>query len=1040
MSRARRTGATILAAAVAAGLASCSSNPDRETLAQLHRVEADTAEVAVDDSLELAMQSYRRFLQETPESTMAPEAMRRLADLQIEQQFGIEGTGEIVELPAYEVGAVQGITADGSRPAAGSVDGGSEGAVDSVSDRGPDRGSAGSAETDEAFEARATSQFDFAAGPADFSEAQQLSDTALSGPLEAIEIYQRILEEYPSYERADQVLYQMARAYDEIGRPDEAMDVMERLVGQYGYSDYLDEVHFRRGEYLFTRRQFREAEGAYEAIIAMGSSSSYYELALYKLGWALYKQEFYDLALHRFMALLDHKLAIGYDFDQTHEEDEERRVADTFRVISLSFSNLGGPEVINEYFADNGVRSYEDRIYANLGEFYLEKLRYHDAAEVYASFVDLYPYHRVSPQFSMRIVDIYDQGGFPILVVESKKDFATKYGLQSEYWDYFDSAETPEVLSFLKTNLTDLANHYHALYQEETLVDERPQNFAEASQWYREFLTSFPADPESPSINYQLADLLLENDDFGPAALEYERTAYEYEPHERASEAGYAAIFAHREHLKVVDEFAETEVKRATVDSSLRFAEVFPDHEHAPVVLGAAADDLYDLNDFEMAIVAGTMLIERYPASEPTLLRAAWTVVAHSSFELGLYPESEQAYANVLRFVPEDDEEHASLVDNLAASIYQQGEQANELQDFRAAADHFLRIRDAAPTSTIRSSAEYDAAAALIRLEDWKMAGDVLEDFRAAFPEHELNEEATRQLASVYRQAGALDRSASEYERVAAEAEDPLLQQEALLLAGELYEEASQTDSALGVYLRYIDAFPYPLDMAQETRFKVAGMYDNRGDVVSYREMLQQVVDSDAESGMDRTDRSRFLAAQSALVLTQTHFDSFADVQLVQPFERNLAEKQQRMEVALQAFEGLVGYEVGEVTAAATYFIGEIYFEFSRSLLESERPTNLSAGSLADYELALEEEAFPFEERSIDVHEQNFALISQGVFNEWVQRSLDKLAVAMPGRYAKAEISGGYMGSIDFYAYRSPGAPALDGSEIDMGESNAQAR
>ena len=39
-------------------------------------------------------------------------------------------------------------------------------------------------------------------------------------------------------------------------------------------------------------------------------------------------------------------------------------------MISLGFSNLGGPEVVQEYFADKGKRSYEDRIYENLGEFY----------------------------------------------------------------------------------------------------------------------------------------------------------------------------------------------------------------------------------------------------------------------------------------------------------------------------------------------------------------------------------------------------------------------------------------------------------------------------------------------------------------------------------------------------------------------------------------------------------------------------------------------------------------------------------------------
>jgi hypothetical protein len=188
--------------------------------------------------------------------------------------------------------------------------------------------------------------------------------------------------------------------------------------------------------------------------------------------------------------------------------------------------------------------------------------------------------------------------------------------------------------------------------------------------------------------------------------------------------------------------------------------------------------------------------------------------------------------------------------------------------------------------------------------------------------------------------------------------------------------------------------------------------------------MLRAIVASDESAGVDRSDRSRYLAARSALTLTEDLFDRFIEIELTLPFEASLAEKRERMDAALVAFESLVGYEVSEVTAAATYYIAEIYFEFSRSLMESERPGDLSSSELVDYELALEEEAFPFEEQSIGVHEQNYALISAGVFNPWVEKSLTRLAAVMPGRYAKSELSSGFMGSIDFYAYQSPGTAA----------------
>ena len=73
-------------------------------------------------------------------------------------------------------------------------------------------------------------------------------------------------------------------------------------------------------------------------------------------------------------------------------------------------------------------------------------------------------------------------------------------------------------------------------------------------------------------------------------------------------------------------------------------------------MLGAAADDLYEMKDFRPAIAAAQRVIERYPARAPAIRRSAWTVVAHSSFELAEYPQAEQAYAQVLALTPQDDE------------------------------------------------------------------------------------------------------------------------------------------------------------------------------------------------------------------------------------------------------------------------------------------------------------------------------------------------------------------------------------------------
>ena len=998
----------------------CAGHSDRETLAELRNRQPDLREAPIDNGLEQAMAGYRKFLAEAPKSSLTPEAMRRLADLKLEQEFGLLGGPSAA--PGTAADLTQPERATSPKPAEARTRPSNLAAIGSFE-----------GETAAALEARIAST-----SPEILSEATTSltlpggGAAETDGPLEAIKLYDEILAGYPDYAQTDQVLYQKARALDELGRVDEAVEVAALLVSQYPHSRHIDEIQFRRGEYFFTRKQYLTAEQAYSAIIDHGPESSYYELALYKLGWSFYKQMMLDEALESYVSLLDHKVSGGYDFDQAKDETEEQRVADTYRVMSLCFSDLGGAEAVTRFFEAKGSRTYEDRVYRHLGEFYLEKRRYNDAASTYEAFIDLNPTHKISPHFSMRVVEIYEAGNFPKLVLTAKKNFAANYGLDSAYWAHFKPENAPEVLDYLKGNLEDLANHYHALYQNTDRVEDKPAHFTEGVFWYRAFLSSFPAAPETAGIHYQLADLLLQNEDFSRAAVEYEHLAYDYPPHQRSSSAGYAAIFAHRKFEGQIPESGREGARRESVASTLRFVDAFPNHEHAAAVLGAAIDDLYDLEEYALAIANGRRLLADYRESTAAIRRAAWTVIAHASFDTEAFVEAEQAYAQVLTLTTTDDPSIVAVVNNLAAAIYKQGEEATRAQDFRAAADHYLRIGSAAPSSDIRPIAEYDAAAALIQLKDWSGAAKVLESFRRSFPEHELSREATQQIAFVYREDGNPARAAEEYERVASEATESDLRREALLVAAELYEEAQLIPKALDIYGLYVTEFTKPIEPAVVARFKMAELYDKTGNEPARRAELERIVAIDRNAGEARTDVVRLHAGRSALILSETAYTVFAEVELTLPFEKSLALKKKRMNSALATFGRLVDYEVGEVTAAATFYMAEIYSEFSRALMASERPGDLDANDLDEYEAVLEEEAFPFEEKAIVVHEKNLELMRGGVFNAWIEKSLSKLAVSMPGRYAKFDSSGGLIESMTSYSYQSPRSLIPVAPELDI--------
>jgi len=976
-------------------LASCST----QTIGQIKEADVDLKDVKIEGGLDKAMQNYQVYLDKAPVVGLKPEAILRLADLELQKDYDLQEKNADSEKAALSVrGKVE-------RPAA------------SGKTKQPDLASK---EAINDFEQRATSSGE--AGSATDLKSKPVkagASNASSGTREAIVLYKKLLNEYPNFENNDHALYQLARIYEEMGNTEEAINMMDRLAKGYPRSRYIEEIQFRRGEHYYVRKKFATAQDAYQAIVLIGARSSYYELALYKLGWSFYKQEQYEAAMRQFVALLDHKIATGYDIDHPRDSFDEKRVEDTYRVMSLGFSYLGGGEAVAGFFKKYGRRPFEASVYKNLGDHYLEKRRYNDAAMTFQAFVKNNPDHKMAPYFGMWAIDSYKKGDFSKLVIESDKEFITNFGWNSTYWTRVKISVPPEIDGYINTTLKELANYHHAQFLDKRFVTSKDKNFQEAMKWYRELLASYPysKDKSVPAMHYQMAELLLVNKWFGQAAIEFEYVAYDYPAHDKTAAAGYAAVYALREKLATVGQDEKVSVKRDVIRSSLKFADNFLRHEKASLVLGAAIDDLYGLKEYALAATNARKLLARYPGADSTIRRPAWLVFANSSFELGALKDAEEGYVSALGLTANNDASRANLIENLAVTLYKEAEQASKLGDYRTAATYFLLVDTNTPTAKIRPAADFDAAVALMQLKDWDAAVNVLRTFRTSYPGHALQPELTKKLALAYREAGELSLAATEYVRVAAEAKDAAVRGEALLVAGELYAQAKELDNAYPVYLRYVKEFPKPLETALEIHTKIAEYLKTRDNLKDYLNELKYIQDADVRAGPERTPRTRFLGASAALEFAEIELRKFSTIKIEEPFDKTLAQKKEAMKVAKEHLDNLFGYEVEEITSAATFYLAEMYYDFNRKLVTSERPDDLSPLEKEQYELSIEEQAFPFEEKAIQIHQKNLELMTRNIFNSWIEKSIDKLAILVPARYAKFEESIGFIDAIDNASY-----------------------
>jgi len=838
--------------------------------------------------------------------------------------------------------------------------------------------------------------------------AQNIETLERSSYDNAVELYQRLLEAYPDYRRNDTVLYQLARAYEIGGRNDEALDVLDELVDKYPTTPLIDEVQFRRGEMLFLRKDYNRAEQAYQAVVAYGDASRFYEQSLYKLGWSQFKLAWHEDSLEPFFKLLDRKIGgielhEGEDRLQALSRADQELVEDTFRVLSLSFSYMSGADSIDEFFAARGQPDYAWVIYMNLGDLYLEKERFVDAAETYESFVNQDPYHPKAPLLQVEVIEAYKRGGFPSLVLEGKKGFVERYGMDGPFWIRNPREQNTAVAAHLKANLTDLAKYYHA----EAQHGGKRSDYQEAARWYRKYLAYFPGEPDTANTNFLLAEILFESQDYDEAKTEYERTAYAYPMHEKSAEAGYAALLAYREHEKSLQGDAKKAWHQQYLDSGLRFADTYPEHPESGAVLTTVAEDLFAQNQFDLAIAVAQAVIGKQPPVDPGLSRTAWTVVAHSQFDLQNYAEAERAYYSLRAVTPPDDTQAAQdIKDRIASSIYKQGEQARDAGDMETAVAHFTRLGQAVPDSKIRATAEYDAAAALINMAAWDRAAGMLEQYRRNYPDSEYADDITQKLAVTYMETGRGAQAAAEFERIAtADGSSDDVRREALWKAAELYKTGNNAGSEKRVLENIVSRYPNPLSESIEARYRLLELAEASGDSGEVTARLEDLVDADARAGSQRSDRTRYLAAKASIELAEPVRKRFEVVKLTQPLNESMKLKRALMEDVIAAYSGAAEYGVAEVTTESTFRLAQVYESFGKDLMSSERPGDLDAAALEEYELLLEEQVFPFEEKAIDLYKANTDRAPDGVWDEWVEKSFDRLAGLLPARYAKSERS-----------------------------------
>jgi outer membrane protein assembly factor BamD (BamD/ComL family) len=821
---------------------------------------------------------------------------------------------------------------------------------------------------------------------------------------DAVALYESLLREGGG-DGQDQILYQLARAHDVVGNTDQAVSYLNRLIDDHPGSELLVEARFRRAEIAFSREHYSAASGDYGYVVSLGNTTPYWLNSCYMSGWSNFKLNNLQAGLTSFFTVVDALLADS-EAAQLPTTDKEL-LNDSLRVVTLALSYLDGPETLARQMAALSRPHWQYSVYDALASAYLADERYLDSVNTWQRFVEENSLDARAPNAHTGMIDTLVSADFPSEIRPKKAEFVRRYGITSEFWTVHDAATRDSYSNTLREYLIELAQVAHG----EAQTSAKPADYLLAANWYEEIVASFSEDPATAEYVFLLGEVYTEAAEHGKAVAAFQRVAREFGEFSRASEAGYAAVLGLDKLIASAPDHELELWQRLKIDAQIEFALTFPADERAPAVQLDAADTLFELAQYDQALDLARNLLLVWPDLADELRKPALLILGHGWFELEDYVAAEAAYRDALALRLGADERY-EVQERLLAAVFKQGEASEAAGVAGEAIYHYLRVGEIDPDAELAIQGHFDAVAVLESGGRTGEAAELLTEFRRMYPQHELGRDTSKRLADMYERTEDWSRAAVEYARLADTAPESEVRRQSTYRAAELYLQLGDAAAAQNHFKSYAHTYPEPKDLRLEAIHHLDLIYQRSGDEDKRRFWLHKKLELYRSMGDAPTPRATYLAVEAEFVFAADERAKFDAVRLTRPLQKSLRRKQQALLRTVKAFERVAEYRVTDYATASTFQIADLYAALSLEIMNSDRPANLNELELEQYEILLEEQAFPFEEQAIGLHEINMRRSWEGVYDEWVKRSFAELGRLMPARFDKQEVEIAYVDAI----------------------------
>ncbi len=820
----------------------------------------------------------------------------------------------------------------------------------------------------------------------------------------AIEIYDRILSEYPEYEHADEVRYFRAHEYRELGDWDTMLSQYRELIETHPKSPWALEARVILGDFYFDKGELDTAEGFYKAVLEL-PESHIHDMARYKLGWIRINQEKFKEALQLF------EDAVTSKRHRRRAATGDGHVLDVKREALLA---LVWPftEVKKAHEAPAYFRRLVDSkplyvtVLARLANRYFIKTQYREAALLYREIVTYSGNVDENIEYVQRIYEslknlaerdprrINNADADVRAIAENLARFENQLSISQ--------AEKTQLASDFEVRARDLSTRAHLAAQKN---GER-STAKRAAEAYDSYLNVFPDAAQAPVMRVNRAEALMQAKQYVEAGSEYERAARPLQNGPKRRELIYSAVLAYykaieedtaqrdkhptrpslldplallraREGLKQLGSFYVRTWPRDSHVAKVKFnvarmyfqqgeyeqaselfaayVETYPTSSDAGTAGDLALDSLYRIEKYEeMAELAKKMVANPRLRDEGFKKRAAHIAEAAGKrkVELALLKATTGDFSQAMLDEWEKNKGTRAGEDVLWAAFVKL---KNE-NDIEGVFDFGARLAGAYPKSSRLAEVYAVSGNLALRAADFERAAGAFEQLYARRPDDSQAPQLLESAARIRLMLGELDQAAQDLRSVArsGSSEGKTSADEMLL---QLYTDA-QDWSGLG---KAAHAALSRNSKSAAAHLALGVALSSAGKTSEARRELDRAVRFSGKDAASRRVRARASYELGALLHSQFDTLQFTDAAGA---ESVLTKKLELLNAAEKAYISAIGAGDPEWVVASLHAAARLYADFATFLTGVPLPASMSVKEQADYKRAIAQQAAPYAQRA----------------------------------------------------------------------------